>query len=338
MYSKTPDKPFKTYEQQIEYLKDYHGLDISNKEFALRVLKSISYYDLINGYKDGFMINDKFPPNTSIEYLYQFYMLDKKFQDLLFAQILLIETTFKTELAYILAKDFGVYELDYLAKKNFLPKHNKLYIDKVIHNITSIYNPSNNAPIPQPTKHYKDTHNHIPPWILFKNVTFSNSINLLQLMKPKQKSYIVNELLPTDRLIYKEKVNLLINGLNLMRNCRNYIAHNLKFTTFKDGRNSLNLNIKKFAPACLLSWNDLKKHHRGINDLYAVLVLVLTIIPHTNPEITQNFCSDLIRLSAPQTDNNSEYVKKTLFDQYADICNLPNDLPKRVIDYMNCLH
>lgn len=337
MINEPPDKPFRTYSQQIEYLRNYHGLDISNEDFALRILRSISYYDLINGYKDGFMTNDKFPPHTSIEYLYRFYMLDKKFQDLLFAQILLVETTLKTELAYILARDFGVYELDYLAKKNFLPKHNKLYIDNIIHNITSIYAPTNKAPIPQPTKHYKNNHNHIPPWILFKNITFSNSINLLQLMKQPQKSYVVNELLPTDKLIYKEKVDLIINGLNLMRNCRNCIAHNLKFTTFKDRRNALNLNIKKFVPSCLLSWNDLKKHRRGTNDLYAVLILVLSIIPHTNPQITKNFCSDLIRLSTPQSSDDSEYVKKVLFDQYADICNLPRNLRERIVSYMNCI-
>lgn len=332
-----PDKPFKTYKQQIEYLRETHGLDISNEDTAINILRSISYYDLINGYKDGFMVDDKFPEHMSIEYLYNFYILDKKFQDLLFSQILLIETTFKTELAYILAKDFGVFELEYLAKTNFLPKHNKIYIDNVIRNITGIYNPRPGTPIPQPTNHYKLNHNHIPPWILMKNVSFSNAINLLQLMKPKQKSYVVNSLIPTNSIPYKEKVDLLINGLNLIRKCRNCIAHNLKFITFKEQRNSLNLTIKKISPTCLLSWEDLKKHQRGLDDLYAVILLALSIIPNTNPQIATNFCDDLIRLSTPQSNCSSEYLKKALFDQYAEICNLPPDFRERLAAYRNCI-
>ena len=69
------DKPFRTYDEQISYLKTCHGLDIHDADFARRVLRSISYYDIINGYKDSFMEGDKFKPHISIEFLYQFSSL-----------------------------------------------------------------------------------------------------------------------------------------------------------------------------------------------------------------------------------------------------------------------
>lgn len=45
----TYDKPFKTYEEQIELLRT-RNLNISDPEFAIHALDTISYYDLINRY------------------------------------------------------------------------------------------------------------------------------------------------------------------------------------------------------------------------------------------------------------------------------------------------
>ena len=45
------DKPFRTYDEQIDLLQD-RGLCITDREFANHALSTISYYDLINGYKN----------------------------------------------------------------------------------------------------------------------------------------------------------------------------------------------------------------------------------------------------------------------------------------------
>lgn len=73
------DKPFLTYDEQIDCLIEKHGLDVSDRDFARRVLRSVSYYDLINGYKDAFMVNEKYGEHMSIEFLYSFYIFDKRF-------------------------------------------------------------------------------------------------------------------------------------------------------------------------------------------------------------------------------------------------------------------
>lgn len=56
--NKQYDKPFKTYDEQIEYLKSIYKLEITNNKFAKYALSTFSYYDLINGYKELFMVND----------------------------------------------------------------------------------------------------------------------------------------------------------------------------------------------------------------------------------------------------------------------------------------
>lgn len=56
-----PDKPFKTYNEQISILKS-RNVYIKNEETVKQCLTDISYYSLINGYKDLFDsdINGKF--------------------------------------------------------------------------------------------------------------------------------------------------------------------------------------------------------------------------------------------------------------------------------------
>ena len=45
---------FKTYAEQIKILKNKYKLNIKNEDIALELLSTISYYDLINGYKESF--------------------------------------------------------------------------------------------------------------------------------------------------------------------------------------------------------------------------------------------------------------------------------------------
>ncbi len=66
------DKPFKTYEQQIELLKE-KGLSIPNETYAVKVLKDLSYFALINGYKKAFK-HDGLYKNASFEDIVALFM------------------------------------------------------------------------------------------------------------------------------------------------------------------------------------------------------------------------------------------------------------------------
>ena len=41
------DKPFRTYTEQLDKLKNEYVLDISNKNFSLEALQTVSYYELV---------------------------------------------------------------------------------------------------------------------------------------------------------------------------------------------------------------------------------------------------------------------------------------------------
>lgn len=51
------DKPFKTVGQQIDLLNEQRNLNIQNMEAAKNALKRYGYYEIINGYKEPFLVD-----------------------------------------------------------------------------------------------------------------------------------------------------------------------------------------------------------------------------------------------------------------------------------------
>ena len=328
------NKPFKTYPEQIDHLSNKYGLIINNRDFAEKALQVISYYDMINGYQECMMIDNRFIQGTTIEEIYMFYLFDKGFQDIIFRQIMLIEGYFKTTIAYELGNNFGVHKDDYLNNTNFKPDHQKhLYFSTLKNTIANIYSTNTSNPIPQPTKHYVDNHNHIPPWILLKNVSFGQAINLFSLMKTNEKCNIANNLISSN-IAMKIKIELIINSLNILRKFRNQIAHNLKFVTYKVDKNQLYYShLSKVVPRFMLTYNDFYKKKMGGNDLYCVINLILYFLSTKDSYLADSFCNNLLKHITPLSNHQNEQIKLELFKSYSNITNLPNDLGNRILAF-----
>ena len=71
MASNLQKKPFLDYQAQIKYLKQKQ-LVINNEVSATAVLEKVSYYGLINGYKDVFKdpATNNFYPDTTFDDIY----------------------------------------------------------------------------------------------------------------------------------------------------------------------------------------------------------------------------------------------------------------------------
>ena len=334
--SNLPNKPFKSFRELVEHLQNEHDLYVIDPNWAENALKFIPYYDLINGYKDIFMVNDKFQPPINFEYLYLFHAFDRQIQNILFAFSNLIEDYFKNNLAYVLAKDFGVWENDYLSKRNYVSSKGHITYAQTYKHFISVYTDKQGKKKPitqidEPTAHYAYKHNHIPPWILLKNVSFSNAINLFVLLKPNQKEELANMLIHT-HLSIDQKIQLLQYTLTLVRKCRNAIAHNLKFISFDCKRYSSALNhksIKRFIPNILLSWRDIRKDV-GIHDVYAYVCFSMALMPNSIEKRTllENLC---IFLDGYTKDKN--YVHQSVMDNYLRSTYIPTDIIKRLYLY-----
>jgi hypothetical protein len=320
------DKPFKTYQEQIHHLADKYGLIIKDTGFAEHALKTMSYYDLINGYQDSMMINGRYRPGITIEFLYRFHLFDKGFQNIIFPRIMLIENYFKSILSHCIAENFGVDERFYLDRSNYNYASRNIDCQHLLDDIKRIF--TQQYP-PMPTRFYKTSHNHIPPWILFKNISFGNSINLFRVLRPPQKNTIANTLLPTNALRKSAKIAFLISGLNLIRKCRNMIAHNLKFVTFHanrfDALQTTTLNTLLPPPLTKL---DSQYPKLGNRDLYAAILFIHQILG--TRFLRHLFLIDLINYLSSTSDR----YNTSLFTQYSAITKLPPDLLRRCLQTM----
>lgn len=322
----TYDKPYKTYEERIDHLINDYNLVIRDRDFAKYALKTISYYDLINGYKDIFMTDDKYDGKTTIEFLYQFYLYDKEFQNLLFTKIILIENYFKNVLSNQLSADFGVHQDAYLNRANFNRVSPSGDVAQILGKIRNAY--TRQSP-DQPTKYYLENHNHIPPWILFKNVSFSLSINLFAALKTPQKIGVTEAMLPYAAATLPQRIDLLTSGLNLIRHFRNATAHNLKFVTYK-GETPETLSrsvLKELLPTTIIT-NKMVENGYKPNDLFAAILFIYLLL---GPRLQLQFCAELSSVGKSMDGNIEELSKK-----YWEITGLPQDFEQKLNVLFDC--
>ena len=87
------DKPFMTYSQLIS-LMESRNIIVKDKAYAAHVLRNLSYYTLVNGYKNSFLYSpttDSFVEGTTFEELYTLHMIDTSLSNIVLKNILLIE-------------------------------------------------------------------------------------------------------------------------------------------------------------------------------------------------------------------------------------------------------
>lgn len=310
-------RPFLSFDEQIKRLKTKYVLDIQDVEFAKQALSTMSYYDLVNGYKDCFMNNNLFKPGISIEYLYTFYHFDHSIQNALFQYSVYVENFFKTALSYVLAKDFGDHQDKYLRRANFVNPRNSKRSKKLTTTLEKIHKTYNKKDeyLDEPTKHYKLTKENIPPWILFKNVNFSNTIDLYSFLKSKQKSRVIGILCP-EISTCKNSAEIVKNSLTVVRKYRNNIAHNLKFITSSTGINYLDLidTIPKMRPFTI--GNFIKK-----DSPYSML-LAMTVLLKDHYLVDQMYHNLAETVNRFIKDENQE----SLFTEYCKIIGMPDNI------------
>lgn len=332
----TPDKPFKSVDEQINLLQS-RNLIITDLETAKNALYNYSYYDLVNGI-DNYFLENIHPPifknGVSMNTLIQIQILDKQLKSILLDKILFVEKSFKTKMSYLISSSYGVFdegEDSYLSKKNYSNRRNTMrtttlsqFKDKICEAKNS-KNP--NGKISKSLFHYAKNHNHVPPWILFPNMTLGNMEFLYKILRPQDKSYIVKEmrhmsnLFLHDCLSNEEKEKLFIDSIDFIRNYRNWIAHGNILSKF-DINVGNNIGIlKKVFNSRIISNQDISD---GLltNGLY---FLILSIIYLTN-DIDQ-ISSFLINLKA---------TYQTLLDfNLQNNFNLPKNFIKRLSTISN---
>lgn len=331
----TWDKPFITYDQMIELMKK-RNIIINDVEFAKKTISNLSYYGLINGYKNTFLTvpsSDKFIEGTKFEELYTINLIDVSLNNIIFKYILYLEKSLKSKVSYVVSQKYGVYTNpndytfkdcnDYLCRKYYSRSNGKRN-SILIKLKDSIHNHRDNSII----EHYINDKNHIPAWILTYNIPFGLAIEWYSILKDDDKKAVCNEFISTTLLTTDEKKEFLRKALMLAKEYRNKIAHGNR--TF----NIRNLPILPKKPLLLLSHNCISEseYNQGMGQSDILAVMILLIILCNDKYLITNFYSELFSLFNPYI--NTTFNTKTIFEVFG----MPNTTLHRILQLINYIY
>ncbi|MBR1453236.1 MAG: Abi family protein [Lachnospiraceae bacterium] len=239
---------FTNVNEQIQLLTD-RGLKFQNLKTAKNYLIYYGYFNVINGYKDLY-INKKtdesgneieqYKDSVFFEEIVSLYNFDRTLRKEMMGIIIDIEIHLKSVLSYVLGENFTSDQNSYLSisqyKNNYASKKTDS-LQNTIQSILDTINSSNKNPI----KYHRDKYNNVPPWVAFKEVYLSTTINLIKFLIEKQKNELVamfygidintfNSLKQEDQKAIKE---FFMISIKMIKEYRNACAHGDRIYNYK---------------------------------------------------------------------------------------------------------
>ena len=211
------EKTFKTLDEQVQILKE-KGLVINDIEYAKSILLRENYF-FLTGYRFLFVksLSDRrFNSGTSFEELYAMFLFDRQLRNILFKNILVFENNLKSIMAYVMSKNHGYKEKNYLIKNNFVHDSSRnRQINDLIHKMKrqiSINGKQHSA-----TSHFIDNYGYIPLWVVVKVLSFGIVGELYTILQNEDKKEIAD--------IFKIDIDSFQSYLPILANYRNLCAH-----------------------------------------------------------------------------------------------------------------
>ncbi len=218
-------KAFFTYEQQIKKLTDEKELIITDRTYAEQILKEISYYSLIGGYKQPFKhaASGKYLRGVTLEEIVALYYFDDQMRSLFLKYILHVERQIKSLLSYHFCEKYGELQSEYLNPQNYN------YISKnaaSINKLTSIL--SNVIALPSSYSyitHHVNKYGNVPLWVTMNALTFGNVAAMYQ--------YCTSDVRTKVSQNYKGvSESELHQFIRVIASCRNVCAHGERLFQF----------------------------------------------------------------------------------------------------------
>lgn len=185
------NKPFLDYAAQLEHLS-HKGLIIPDREQAVNILTKISYYSLINGYKDIFKDPNthNYFPGTTIEDIYQLYLFDAELRGIFLKYILIFEKNIKSSISYHFTLLYGNGINYYQNLNNYdYPKH-----IPVLQYLFKKMNEKLNGKHASPQiAHYIATYHDVPLWVLMTDLTLGETSTMYRYLKGRCKTNVCHD-------------------------------------------------------------------------------------------------------------------------------------------------
>jgi abortive infection bacteriophage resistance protein len=264
-------KPFMTYDQQIEKLKEKH-LMIASEENAKAVLHRYGYFALITGYKD--LLKNRTTRNyldgTTFENIVAIYQFDEQLRELTFRYLLHIERHIRSSLSYGFCNLFGENQGEYLNKYNYdiSSAAKEKEVDTLIgrYLLPLLTRPTQYAYI----EHHKNNHQNVPLWVLVNALTFGTVSKIYEYAKPQIQSAVSMEF----EGITEQQLKQL---LRVLTDFRNVCAHNERLFTHRCAKYDIpDLPLHKKLS---ISKNG-QEYVYGKRDYFSVVLAFRYMLPH----------------------------------------------------------
>lgn len=304
--------PYLSWDEQIQHLETNKKLIIPDKKFAKLALQTFSYYSIVNGYKDLFLLqkntsstDEQFIDGTTFDMLYQVHWIDLTLNNLILKYVLTVEKNLKSVLADRVANSFSIYEKRYLDAKCY-SDNQKWKLSSLKKEIEKIQESDESV------KHYKETENNVPPWIYTNALTLGTTINWYSILQLPHKNLIINEFLGNIPMNDENKRDLFKRILKQIHQFRNSAAHGNRLFHFKvteDAKQHISF-IKKLD--LIPYFTDKRNNIVGTDNLYTVLFSILWII--NDPYVSLNFLNDLYNFLNQYSLKSFDFVGKNIYD------------------------
>ena len=225
-------KPFMTYEQQIQKLRD-KNLTITDEDEAMSILKQDGYYALITGYKDLFKNSSTkdYRDGTTLHDILTLYQFDERLRELTLRHLLHIERHIRSSLSYAFCERFGDQQSACLNSANYdntVKKKNA--INRLItKHLTPLLKTQTRYPF---LEHNKKAHGNVPLWVLVNALSFGTLSKMYELSAP-QIQYAISR----DFIAVNEKQ--LGQILDVLTDYRNLCAHNERMFSHRCGKKDI---------------------------------------------------------------------------------------------------
>ena len=219
-------KPFLTYEKQVENLVKNKKLCILDYEYAMTKLRDISYYALIDGYKNLFYdpMTRTYDTGTYFEDIVALYEFDENLRSLVFQYLCRIEQKMRSLISYVFCEKHSQSQTDYLTPTNYnYSKKNKKGIDCLIKILSYSANKDEEHPY---VVYQRKKYNNVPLWVTMNTLTMGQTSKMYSFLTTSMQSKIS---INFKNVSEKE----LAQYLRMLTQYRNICAHNERLFSFQ---------------------------------------------------------------------------------------------------------
>lgn len=260
-------KPFLTYEQQLEKLRDEKHLVIHDEEEAVCKLRRISYYSLVSGYKHLFRVPAQkiYKDGTAFEEIVALYEFDESLRELFLHHLLHIERHIRSLLSYYFTEKYGEGQETYLTKSNYnYARKHQQGIDRLVSELQKLSQTTQHPYI----AYQRNTYHNVPLWVLVNALTFGTLSKMYFFFPFDLQSKV-------SKNFYHVNEKQLGQFLSVMTKFRNVCAHNERLFSYRS---------KDSIPDTVLHTKlEIKKKQslylNGKNDLFAIVISFRYLLP-----------------------------------------------------------